>query len=559
MAATTTPPPIQAPTAKEKKYDRQLRLWAASGQRALEESHVLLVVSQTGSGSSVAGVETLKNLVLPSIGQFTILDCATVSDSDLGINFFLEASSLGKSRGEECVRLLKELNPDVKGHAVTQVSNLIIYQTRLTRSQKLEDWLQPDCLSPFNLVLLCGPVPDAGWQICDYAKDKQIPLVYVYSLGFYSTFSVQLPDDFPIVDTHPEPESTQDLRILAPWPDLLALVPDEIESLSDHDYGHVPYIILLLYYLRRWKDTHQNNPPSNFKEKVQFRDLINSAARRTSGDGSENFDEAAAAVLKTLNPSELPSSLKEVFARSAKPPSKSSFWIIASAVSTFYQKHSALPLPGSLPDMKARSADYIRLQNIYKSKARADVAEIASTVHASQSGKDILTAEIEAFCKNAAHIKVLDGLPLPDIRSKPTAQRVLNALATLPQPPENDEDDDEEPIPQDPNFISLIPIFLAFLATEFNSTGKDLISQLIKAVGSTDTTTPSTYAAAEKAIDDAIAELKRSDGGELHNISALTGGMVAQEAIKIITRQYVPVDGTAIFDGVKSRVETLKL
>ena len=54
-----TPPPIQQPSAKEKKYDRQLRLWAASGQRALEESHVLLYVG----GSVVAGVETLKNLI----------------------------------------------------------------------------------------------------------------------------------------------------------------------------------------------------------------------------------------------------------------------------------------------------------------------------------------------------------------------------------------------------------------------------------------------------------------------------------------------------------------
>lgn len=128
MAAT--PPPIQAPTAKEKKYDRQLRLWAASGQRALEDSHVLLVISQIGSGSSVTGVETLKNLVLPSIGQFTILDSATVSEADLGINFFLEADSLGKSRAEECVRLLEELNPDVQGHAISEVGRLVSHRGR---------------------------------------------------------------------------------------------------------------------------------------------------------------------------------------------------------------------------------------------------------------------------------------------------------------------------------------------------------------------------------------------------------------------------------------------
>jgi amyloid beta precursor protein binding protein 1 len=55
------PPILQQPSAKERKYDRQLRLWAASGQQALEDAHICLV----NSGSGTTGVETLKNLVLP--------------------------------------------------------------------------------------------------------------------------------------------------------------------------------------------------------------------------------------------------------------------------------------------------------------------------------------------------------------------------------------------------------------------------------------------------------------------------------------------------------------
>lgn len=44
----------------------------------------------------------------------------------------------------------------------------------------------------------------------------------------------------------------------------------------------------------------------------------------------------------------------------------------------------------------------------------------------------------------------------------------------------------------------------------------------------------------------------RSGGGELHNIASLMGGLVAQEAIKVITRQYVPSDNTCVFDGITS-------
>lgn len=75
-----------------------------------------------GTGvSGVVGVETLKNLVLPGIGGFTIVDPATVTESDLGVNFFLEEESLGKSRAEETCRLLRELNPDVEGNFQTKV------------------------------------------------------------------------------------------------------------------------------------------------------------------------------------------------------------------------------------------------------------------------------------------------------------------------------------------------------------------------------------------------------------------------------------------------------
>lgn len=113
-----TPPPLHdLPTAKEKKYDRQLRLWGASGQEALEETHILLI----NSGSGVTGIEALKNLVLPGIGHFSILDPSLVTDADLGVNFFLEHESVGKFRAEETVRLLQELNPDVKGTAIKEV------------------------------------------------------------------------------------------------------------------------------------------------------------------------------------------------------------------------------------------------------------------------------------------------------------------------------------------------------------------------------------------------------------------------------------------------------
>jgi NEDD8-activating enzyme E1 regulatory subunit len=89
--------------------------------------------------------------------------------------------------------------------------------------------------------------------------------------------------------------------------------------------------------------------------------------------------------------------------------SESNFWIIADAIKQFYAKHNELPLPGAVPDMKAQSSVYVQLQNIYKSKARQDVAEVLQIVRSHPRGSEIDEAEVETFCKNAAFIKLIHG------------------------------------------------------------------------------------------------------------------------------------------------------
>jgi amyloid beta precursor protein binding protein 1 len=51
---------------KVNKYDRQIRLWGHNGQKKLSEAKVALL------GSSGAGVEALKNVVLPGVGHVDI-------------------------------------------------------------------------------------------------------------------------------------------------------------------------------------------------------------------------------------------------------------------------------------------------------------------------------------------------------------------------------------------------------------------------------------------------------------------------------------------------------
>jgi amyloid beta precursor protein binding protein 1 len=85
-------------------------------------------------------------------------------------------------------------------------------------------------------------------------------------------------------------------------------------------------------------------------------------------------------------------------------------------MSQFLAETGLLPLPGSVPDMKAQSSDYIALQNLYKSKARADVQSVLAIVRSTEKqlsrSTQIEVSEVEAFCKNAAHIKLVRGRPI---------------------------------------------------------------------------------------------------------------------------------------------------
>lgn len=91
------------------------RLWGDHGQEALESAHVCLI------NATATGTEILKNLVLPGIGSFTIIDGNQVSGEDAGNNFFLQKSSIGKNRAQAAMEFLQELNSDVSGSFVEEV------------------------------------------------------------------------------------------------------------------------------------------------------------------------------------------------------------------------------------------------------------------------------------------------------------------------------------------------------------------------------------------------------------------------------------------------------
>jgi len=59
--------------------------------------------------------------------------------------------------------------------------------------------------------------------------------------------------------------------------------------------------------------------------------------------------------------------------------------------------------------------------------------------------------------------------------------------------------------------------------------------------------------------ENAVHEMCRFGAAELHNIAALLGGVVAQEVIKVLTHQWVPLNNTLVYNGMNSTTSVFVL
>ncbi|KAG0095152.1 NEDD8-activating enzyme E1 regulatory subunit [Podila epicladia] len=524
--------------AKTQKYDRQLRLWGAGGQDALESAHILLV------NATAVGCEILKNLVLPGIGQYTVVDQATVTLSDIGSNFFLDKDSLGKSRAQQACDLLGELNEDVQGHWVAKDIVSLLEEN-------------PNYLSDFTLVIATAvslKVADKMAGLCWQASQdggKQISFVWVKTVGLIGAARIAVPEH-AVIETHPDNEKLADLRIDSPFPELAAYAKSfDFNTQDSQEFGHIPYVAILLKYMEEWKAEHDGKIPQNYAEKNQLKANIRSGMR-TMDD--ENFDEAFNSALRACNPTVVPSSIKELFQDpkcEALTAQSTHFWIIARAVRDFVEDKETstglLPLSGTIPDMKAQTDSYVTLQNIYKTKAKQDVQEVVIRVKSllerlGLASDTIAVQEVETFCKFSAFLKVIRYRSIADEYLNPKKKEIASWL------------EDSFSSPLFPQYV-LLRASDAFYDDHgrYPGEGENWEEDVDQLDHNVTTLLQDWGITQENAVPkDLTHEICRYGVGSIHNIASFMGGVVSQEIIKLITHQYIPMNNTFIFDGASS-------
>ncbi|KAL0083979.1 NEDD8-activating enzyme E1 regulatory subunit [Phycomyces blakesleeanus] len=520
---------------KTQKYDRQLRLWAVTGQTALEHANICLL------NATSTGCEILKNLILPGVGSVTVVDANLVQEEDMKTNFFLEPASLGQPKAKAVVELLQELNEDASVTFTIKEPRDVIHEDKAF-------------FDPFTMIIATNLHERENMELADLCEKTNKTLVIVKSKGLVGIFRIQGPEH-PVIETHPE--NPVDLRLGNPFAQLKQYSNSfDLDELDQTDHAHVPFIVVILQAVEKWKKENNGKEPQSYSERNEIKAIIRKGMRTSD---EENYEEAIANIWRLApSSSSIPSDVRQVFEDPACnniTAQSEHFWIVARAVRDFFENegHGRLPLPGKLPDMKSDTTNYVALQNVYRDKAKKDLAAVIGHVNALLKANDIPENSIsqdmiESFCKNSAHIKVVRYRSLEDERVKnPETDKIVTWL-------ENEDN---------------MSYYMVYRAADLfhekhkiwpGSRGGDNLEdvkllriEVAKVLGSLQITKEkSDILLQQQAMENAITNYVRFANRETANLSALIGGLAAQEVIKLITRQYIPINNTCVFNGISS-------
>lgn len=98
---------------------------------------------------------------------------------------------------------------------------------------------------PFRVLI---PLSKLLWEL-------GIPLLICRSIGFLGYIRLQV-KEHTVVEAHPDNENP-DLRLDCPWPALQEYLDKiDVEKLNTKERSHVPALVIVYYFLKKYKSAH---------------------------------------------------------------------------------------------------------------------------------------------------------------------------------------------------------------------------------------------------------------------------------------------------------------
>uniref|UniRef100_A0A8C8JAM2 NEDD8-activating enzyme E1 regulatory subunit n=1 Tax=Oncorhynchus tshawytscha TaxID=74940 RepID=A0A8C8JAM2_ONCTS len=489
-------------------------LWGDHGQEELENAHVCLI------NSTASGTEILKNLVLPGIGAFTIVDGHKVSGEDVGNKY--ENDVVFQNRAQAATELLQELNTDVSGNFVEESPDKLLDN-------------DPEFFHRFTLVIGVQLPESTCLRLGSVLWNANVPFLVcrTYGLVGYMRLVVK---EHTVIESHPD-NALEDLRLDQPFAELKSHIQSyDLEGMGKKAHSTAPY-------------DHNFQLPKNYKEKEAFKQLIRQGILKNekgTPEVEENFEEAIKNVNTALNPTKISSGVDDLFngeqcnAITSQTPA---FWVMTRAVREFVQNDGGgnLPVRGSIPDMIADSEKFINLQNVYREKAMQDASVVSKHVES-------LLQSVGKVCKNAAFLRVVRCRSLAEEYSVETVNKDAITCSM-------DGADGEMVL-----YLMLRSVDRFYQQHSrypgvYNYQVEEDISKLKLCVNSL----LQEYGLNVSVKDDYIHEFCRYGAAEPHTVASFLGGSAAQEAIKLITRQFVPFNNTFVYNAMSQTTATFQL
>ncbi|WAQ82174.1 hypothetical protein PtA15_2A489 [Puccinia triticina] len=519
--------------------------------------------------------------------RLDMYDDQVVRQSDIGHHLFLDQGSLGKNRSEECCRMLKEVARS-KGRDSPWIdgNDFLLDRDHYEGIDEFEGFWG---WSAFICVRLNS---EAEQVTSRYCWDFYVPAIFVQTCGLVARIRLQI-REHSVIQIHPN--SLMDLRLDCPFPSLSEFVKSfEMDKIDSGERANVPAVVIVIHFLELFKSKHCGIPPLNSAGKAELKEMI---LAEKQNDNEKNFDEAVDLIEKACQPTKVPRHIEELFndPQCDKIPwFNGKFWVLVRSLREFVKTSPThqLPLSGALPEMKTDTKNNIKMRSIYYQQALEDlerfkeiVDEMTESVEEEYEGRpqeytedfkhwlvppelDISPEMVKSFAENSAHIRVVRGSRLGQDPKDLIPQFVkecqpgneeyhatwyvaFEAMAAYRSKREGKYcylagHEGEYPgmrkDQEDGDLHALWKFSLGWLNSRRWAAPRDDQEQEI----------------IPQKLQKVLKEMIRLAGSELPHIGSMTGGLVSQEVIKLITGQYIPTNGVCIYDGYQSMTRVLE-
>lgn len=490
---------------QEERNNRQIILWGANGQEAVDNAHIVVL------GSDCVASEFLKNIVLHGFGNVTIIDDANVNKEDIMSNFLVDANDLGKPRAESVANLLRELNDTIKVEAKVKSPTDLSF---------INEEPKP------GFIVTCGNLkPSFLAELNKLCREKHIPQGHVQSVGLFGAFYL----DAGLHEIYEGPSATNnpyyEVRALKPFPELLEYFK-YCQSLTKDspEYYFIPSPAF--FYIAIQNIEKSGGLTSN---PIQRPKVIRSAIDKLDVNPLEPIPsilEAKAKIGDYLRDRTPENPLKVFQISEEHPEVNTPFWRMARATSRFYKAHGVLPHYGGCPDLETSTKNYLHIKKIYEEKSKKDWEEIRNDL--AQRNEQVSEGVFSNFLKNVYRVDAVEYKPIADS---------LNFLS---------------PIMPATNAVLTVQVLFTAIRNFYEKNNRqpedtqadqnELVEEMKKIANG--------RIKNETEIVDYVKEFSLSKNHIVPSVAATIGAIFAAEVTKIVIHQAKPVKGAFIYNGV---------